>query len=483
MGSCCSKEREGTRGEHPQDDQKSTLNPMPSLRLAPDQKEEDTQEEMDDALLDSGPGQVIKKQKSGQKDIDDFLTHSDEEDAEPTRTLQTTQPVAAPSTPPSQRLEGSPAQAVTQLAASLAATATIEAIHAVAEEASDALKGKVGDYWRHRSRGIEDLMDNTELIDAQYLLALAGVRGVVPRCQDIPTAAKITKPNLWRLRICENKFLPVLILSYCWYSKEHPDPLGLQLQRLVPILKTLLSTVQKKAGPECTIGVLWDYCSYPQYPRTEEESERFIRGLRTINQWYMHPFTKVLMLNNTPENLPEHTNQRTYDERGWTYFERSAAAIVKHRSSLWEYSRYRGSTEFSTMSEQMIAHRHPVVSPDRFSSDLRQGVESGALRFTASADLDFVTELYQSGFILAFETFRRTAMNKGIVTYGGLQWNDQEAQLIAETMAYVIAHCDIQNGNELTIWLGGNNFTEAGVLLMKNTVANSPQVQVDLQKF
>ena len=86
---------------------------------------------------------------------------------------------------------------------------------------------------------IEPLIEHTPLIDLEYLVALAEGDGVMP-CgrQNVPSAAFITKSNLWRLKLwgkARGKLsLGVLVLSYPWLDWFHPDRLGAQLRRLLP---------------------------------------------------------------------------------------------------------------------------------------------------------------------------------------------------------------------------------------------------------
>ena len=65
-------------------------------------------------------------------------------------------------------------------------------------------------------RSFEAMLKSTavDLIDARYLIALARAGGKMPRWQEVPAAAKITKERLWWLRGWNHKYkLPVLVLS------------------------------------------------------------------------------------------------------------------------------------------------------------------------------------------------------------------------------------------------------------------------------
>jgi hypothetical protein len=106
-----------------------------------------------------------------------------------------------------------------------------------------------------------------------------------------------------------------------------------------PILAAMLSAV---SAPHGTVGVMWDFCSLPQAPRTDDEAARFKRGLRRMNGWYMHPFTHVLLLSTPLPNgdaSAPYANTRPWENRGWVFFEAAASALVKHecarRPSAW----------------------------------------------------------------------------------------------------------------------------------------------------
>jgi hypothetical protein len=61
---------------------------------------------------------------------------------------------------------------------------------------------------------------------------------------------------------------PVLFISHRWETRDHPDPSGGQLQRL-------------KELRDCFI--IYDFSSFPQLPRTEQEEEEFQRILHAMN--------------------------------------------------------------------------------------------------------------------------------------------------------------------------------------------------------
>ena len=81
---------------------------------------------------------------------------------------------------------------------------------------------------------IEALLDHTFLIDAQYLLNLAESGCLLPRCQMLPSSARITTENLNRLQTWNQpNSLPILVVSYPWCAHPEHPPIT-QLPDLIP---------------------------------------------------------------------------------------------------------------------------------------------------------------------------------------------------------------------------------------------------------
>ena len=112
-------------------------------------------------------------------------------------------------------------------------------------------------------RPLEPLLASIDLIDAAYLIALGEAGGVVPRWQDVPAAARINAASVWRLRGF-NQGVPILVLSYPWLDRHHPDKHGATLRRILPILRACREEALESGGVHCTFGVFWDYLSFPQ---------------------------------------------------------------------------------------------------------------------------------------------------------------------------------------------------------------------------
>ena len=114
--------------------------------------------------------------------------------------------------------------------------------------------------------------------------------GVVPRWQDVPAAARINAANVWRLRCFENECgVPILVLSYPWLDRHHPDKHGAMLRRILPILRACRERALRD-GAHATFGVFWDYMSLPQgADRSKADYARFKLGLATMAECAVPP--------------------------------------------------------------------------------------------------------------------------------------------------------------------------------------------------
>lgn len=336
-------------------------------------------------------------------------------------------------------------------------------------------------------RMLEEALQNTDLVDAQYLIKLAELKAPVPRWQDIPEEARINAKNIWRLKgstLGGFGLLPVLVMSYCWLSPEHPDPAGEQLSWIVPILQAMVAFVQKTdkkmsdGGRHCTVGVMQDFLSMPQKPRTPEEDERFDKALKTeLNLLYMHPKTPVLIMDRAPGKHAKYTNLRPYHARGWCYMEMRLSSIVKGGYCLWELSKFSGNANMQAIIQEMKAGRPPLTSPDMVAADITGGIKSGDIAFTSNSDADIVIKIYEKGFKRAFETYHEYRPDCVIMNQR-LGWGSMEVPIIAQALAYASEKCTVPK--PLKICLGGNNFTGPEGKALEGAAKN-PKINVIME--
>ncbi|CAK0796002.1 unnamed protein product [Prorocentrum cordatum] len=332
-------------------------------------------------------------------------------------------------------------------------------------ETTDAKHVRQSCWVQYGGESLEPLLEHTSLVDAEFLVDLADKGGIVPRWQELPEVAKIGPANVWQLRCCAfHYFLPVVVLSYPWLDRSHPDRLGSTLQRIAPILRRMLKDVKQRSR-DATIGVLWDFMSLPQFPRSDDfEKQRFKAGLCAINQWYAHPYTHVLLATYpVPVDDGKYENTRPYENRGWCKFERTISGLTKYSTCTEELGMEVRTIAMEGQSIAMPAkpHRGPPISPDVFSDQVRIGVREGTIAFTAGADEDFVIEQYRKGFVHAYENHTRIQFNGGWVHMSSLDWGDEEAFVMAKAIEYAVEHCSPPE--EIKINIKGNRFSEAGI--------------------
>ncbi|CAE7783323.1 LZTR1, partial [Symbiodinium sp. CCMP2456] len=80
----------------------------------------------------------------------------------------------------------------------------------------------------------------------------------------------------------------LLTVSHCWESKQHPDPWGSQLHRLVNIISEYQESVFKETGEDAECWIFIDFISLPQYPRTPQQQQFFQRAMRSMHMLYAH---------------------------------------------------------------------------------------------------------------------------------------------------------------------------------------------------
>ena len=318
------------------------------------------------------------------------------------------------------------------------------AFHALAKDAERVhISRPVGRLWSDcGGDAIEEMLEHVDLIDARFLLLLNKHRGVVPRWQHVPPAAKINGGQLWRLFGWERNFsLPVLVLSYPWLDPEHPDRQGEQLAKIVPILERMLPSC---GGDAFTVGVLWDYMSLPQPVRNPAEAVRFTAGLQALTTWYAHPYTHVLLVTTPLPTGTSYKSLRPYEQRGWCEAERRTCGISKCVHCLWDLSGYdpvaleglEGMKAFDALRAQLKSGRSAPLAPDRFAALVRRRLESGELAFTAASDVDVVLEMYRAGFLRVFETYRRFDPQGFFAAWAGHDWGVAEAKQVAHALSY-----------------------------------------------
>lgn len=317
---------------------------------------------------------------------------------------------------------------------------------------------------------IEEALEHTPLVDLEYIVLLARNGGVMPRQQEVPPAAFVTRRNLWRVRQWQARHLKlslgVLVLSYPWLDWFHPDREGAQLRRLLPVFEAMLAEA-KCDSPHCTVGVMIDFMCVLQKPYgSPEEKQMQKRSLDAINLWYFHALTHVLLVTTPPPLGAVYGNTRLHAVRGWCYFEKMASMVATKPWLLLDFSKYVDATDFGRLlgqnqgdarvfdgvapdscCGQMSAGRNAPQSPDCFGESMRARVRAGELSFTSAADEEHVIEQYRKGFV---ETLQKLAdcesTQHRIFGFDGLGWSNADVDELLQVLLAAVKLCCFPHG-------------------------------------
>merc|ERR1719203_2324721 len=120
---------------------------------------------------------------------------------------------------------------------------------------------------------------------------------MLPRRQELPNEA-VWEPQALikalQAGATGEKASPLIVaISYCWLTKQHPDPNSFHLGNLAPLIKAFASWNRVRSEQ---IAVFIDWCSLPQTPMSESEQKAYQRAMQHVHLWYAHTATNVWML-------------------------------------------------------------------------------------------------------------------------------------------------------------------------------------------
>lgn len=297
------------------------------------------------------------------------------------------------------------------------------------------------------------------LIRASWLIELARRDGRMPRRQELPPAAiwdvddfkKFLKDVRWgQLHLvgaagagrsgCQGPAafatLPIVTVSYCWLTREHPDPKSQTIRALSRILEKYLEHIQRildKTGVDASsqpadVAVFMDFLSVYQRPRTQEEQAAFERATRDMHVWYGHTLIPAWLITKQPPEWEDDPDTVKYNMRGWTTFERTVSSLTKPHAHVldlgklsWLYTGGHGSQgDFLDVltSLDSLTKREPPVDFGRFKKLINTKI------FTDSHDKETVTEEYRR--------FARVAMaGCERQNFRGMMWGEKQAKALA----------------------------------------------------
>ncbi|CAK0829152.1 unnamed protein product [Prorocentrum cordatum] len=262
------------------------------------------------------------------------------------------------------------------------------------------------------------------LVRMSWLLQQRGT--VLHRRQELPEEAFVSPDELravWEAggRGGLDQVAPIVTISFCWDSREHPDPNGVQLSL---VIDTLEEERHKYSRAEfwnffkgfSEMGVFWDWPSLLQgdptkaeeakaaalrqgksekdaqeaadeAKRTPAEKAAFKHALEdTMDLWYAHQATTVLLLTQHPRERGS-ARECGYDQSGWTTYERCSAEQIKKVFRL--EARWNAVADLGHGAGAKEAGRRWPVGPDEFDRLIEDR------SFTNGADREAVKALFR----------------------------------------------------------------------------------------
>ncbi|CAK0833800.1 unnamed protein product [Prorocentrum cordatum] len=267
-----------------------------------------------------------------------------------------------------------------------------------------------------------DDLHPVRLVRMTWLLQQRGA--VLKRRQELPEEAFVSADELravWEAggRGGKDQVAPIIAISFCWDSREHPDPKGLQLNLVIDTLqmeRLKYSTAKGDFKGFGEMGIFWDWPSLLQgdpvkadeakaaalrqgksekdaqetadkAKRTPAEKAAFKHGLEeTMDLWYAHQATTVFLLTQHPRER-DSAREYSYDQSGWTTYERCSAEQIKQ---VWRrQAKWHAVADLGQGAGGQAAGRRWPVGPDEFDRLIKDR------HFTNGADREAVKALFR----------------------------------------------------------------------------------------
>lgn len=243
------------------------------------------------------------------------------------------------------------------------------------------------------------------LVRGSWLVELYKKRGLLPSRQELPPEAVCSAQHTLKA--------PIVAISHCWLTPDHPDPHGVQLRVLANLIEAWNRWHQR--SPESDPAIFIDWCSLYQEPRSAEQHVAFERGMRNVSLWYAHRETQVWLLTKVPEGV------RPYTERGWPTMERAVSQLLTPVDKVLDMGFFERGKDWPQAIQNCRAVLRPPRVPDGFAADLQAKV------FTKGMDQSLVEKQYR-------QTFQDIMGSSESLDFSCLQWGDVEAQCLAEAI-------------------------------------------------
>jgi len=256
----------------------------------------------------------------------------------------------------------------------------------------------------------------------------------------------------------------LIIVSYSWLSKRHPDPELYHLQRFVPIVRQLQQRLRWRGGDD--VAIAWDFTTLFQAERDAVQQDMFKKGLLGFNLLYGHKDVIGVKLKSTPKS-----EARLYDDRGWTL---SESILIDSKAESWNKLVVDDSFDPSVEMFEQGYHfmkrfcQHalsPPLVPEAFEAKLDErrsrAKDRGVDLFTGGTqDEQIVVEKYRD----CFQLFA----NAWCLNYVHAGWGCAQIQVFAPALRV----CSVR-----VLSLEFNNLRSKGVAVLCEALHNSKTLQ------
>lgn len=299
---------------------------------------------------------------------------------------------------------------------------------------------------------------DVQLISLRWLLQFAATGQALPRRQALPAAARVSASLVrqWLDAAASNvraAVLPIIAVSYCWGSPDHPDEGGEQLRLVANILGQQFRDKYCAHFPD--MGVFWDWASLYQElggePRTSAQLASFQRALRTtMDLWYTHQGIITIFVTEdvTPRGL-----SLPYTKRGWPTFERCSSELIRPTVSVAittsASSKFLTDAHVSTKQAlwSMCLDAKCIIGQQRAGRCLPVGPEEFAhvlssKTFTNGADANDVLALYRSLARRVLSGLKQLRLGGEFESEDVWEWGDgaRIGAILAETSFLEVLH-------------------------------------------
>jgi len=316
----------------------------------------------------------------------------------------------------------------------------------------------------HTNEALIEALDegSTALLRGDWLVRWSQGGHLLPRRQDLPETAfwnvedlEVAKSTIRDVHTSQE--INVIAISYCWFSAEHPDPDGVQLQLIASALEAYHQSTRQWTTPNT--AVFLDWCSFYQRPRVGDEEAMFKKALQHTNIWYANAKTKVWCLTTVAEGV------REYDMRGWPRFEKAVSQLVHDQGDAISIANVSKGQTWVDIERMGKMSQEAPLHPSDFARLLDDKTDDGdhKIFFTnGKSDRPFVVQKYQ-------DTFEEVLGSAETLNFIGMDWGDEHAATLAKALRQCVRLRDLM--------LGSNHIGDLGAAALAEALPQIPNLR------